>query len=74
MFAHFRKLQAEGNQVELAKQFGLMKGAQFKIKYIIETQFQNGTKKYEVNEQAYLHIVKDHRDYLRLMSNTEEAV
>ena len=74
MFAHFRKLQAEGNQVELAKQFGLMKGAQFKVKYIIERQFQNGTKKYEVNEQAYLHILKDHRDYLHLMSNTEEAV
>lgn len=74
MFAYFRKLQAEGNQIELAKQFGIMKGAQFKVKYIVETQFQNGTKKYEVNEQAYLHILKDHRDYLRLISNTEEAV
>ena len=74
MFAHFRKLQAEGNQVELAKQFGLMKGAQFKIKYIIERQFENGTKKYEVNEQAYLHILKDHQDYLHLMSNTEKAI
>jgi hypothetical protein len=50
MFAHFRKLQAEGNQVELAKQFGILKGAQFKTKYILEKQFENGTKKYEVNE------------------------
>lgn len=74
LFAHFRKLQADGNQVELAKQFGLMKGARFKIKYIIERQFQNGTKTYEVNEQAYLHLLKDHRDYLHLMGNTEEAV
>lgn len=74
MFAHFRKLQAEGNQIELAKQFGLLKGAQFKVKYIMERQFENGSKKYEVNEQAYLHLLKDHRDYLQLMSNTEEAV
>ena len=74
MFAHFRKLQEEGNQVELAKQYGLMKGAQFKIKYIVERQFENGNKHYEVNEQAYLHLLKDHRDYLHLMDNTEEAV
>ena len=74
MFAHFRKLQAEGNQVELAKQFGILKGAQFKTKYILEKQGENGTKKYEVNEQAYLHLLKDHRDYLHLMSNTEEAI
>ena len=74
LFAHFRQLQADGNQVELAKQYGLMKGARFKVKYIVERQFENGTKKYEVNEQAYLHILKDHRDYLQLMSNTEEAV
>ena len=74
MFAHFRKLQAEGNQIELAKQFGILKGAQFKVKYIIEKQFENGSKKYEVNEQAYLHLLKDHRDYLHLMQNTEEAV
>ena len=74
MFAHFRKLQAEDNQVELAKQFGILKGARFKVKYIIERQLQNGAKKYEVNEQAYLHLLKDHRDYLHLMGNTEEAV
>ena len=74
LFAHFRKLQAEGNQVELAKQFGLMKGARFKIKYIVERQTENGAKTYEVNEQAYLHLLKDHRDYLHLMSNTEEAI
>ena len=74
MFAHFRKLQAEGNQVELAKQYGILKGARFKVKYIVERQFENGIKKYEVNEQAYLHILKDHRDYLKLMSNTEETV
>ena len=74
MFAHFRQLQAEGNQVELAKQFGILKGAQFKVKYIVEKKFENGTKRYEVNEQAYLHLLKDHRDYLKLMSNTEEAV
>ena len=73
MFAHFRKLQAEGNQVELAKQFGILKGAQFKIKYIVERVTDSG-KKYEVNEQAYLHLLKDHKDYLHLMSNTEEAV
>ena len=74
MFAHFRKLQAEGDQVELAKQFGILKGARFKVKYIVERQLENGTKKYEVNEQAYLHLLKDHRDYLHLMGNTEEAV
>ena len=74
MFAHFRKLQAEGDQVELAKQFGLMKGARFKVKYITERQKQDGTKTYEVNEQAYLHLLKDHKDYLHLMSNTDEAV
>ena len=74
MFAHFRKLQAEGNQIELAKQFGLMKGAQFKIRYIIERQLENGSKRYEVNEQAYLHLLKNHKDYLHLMQNTEEAI
>jgi len=74
MFAHFRKLQAEGDQVELAKQFGILKGARFKVKYIVERQLENGAKKYEVNEQAYLHLLKDHRDYLHLMDNTEEAV
>lgn len=74
MFAHFRKLQAEGDQVELAKQFGILKGARFKVKYIIERQLADGAKKYEVNEQAYLHLLKDHKDYLHLMGNTEEAV
>lgn len=73
MFAHFRKLQAEGNQVELAKQFGILKGAQFKVKYIVERITDSG-KRYEVNEQAYLHLLKDHKDYLHLMGNTEEAV
>ena len=74
MFAHFRKLQAEGDQVELAKQFGLLKGARFKIKYITEKVKEDGAKTYEVNEQAYLHLLKDHKDYLHLMGNTEEAV
>lgn len=74
MFAYYRKLQADGDQVELAKQYGLMKGARFKIRYIVERQFQNGTKSYEVNEQAYLHLLKDHRDYLQLISNPEEAI
>ena len=74
MFAHFRKLQAEGNQVELAKQFGILKGAQFKIRYINERLREDGSKSYEVNEQAYLHLIKDHKDYLHLMGNTEEAV
>ena len=74
MFAYYRKLQEDGDQIELAKQYGLMKGAKFKVKYIVERQFQNGTKKYEVNEQAYLHLLKDHRDYLKLISNPNEAV
>jgi hypothetical protein len=74
MFAHFRKLQAEGDQVELAKQFGLLKGARFKVKYITERTKDDGSKTYEVNEQAYLHLLKDHKDYLHLMGNTEEAV
>lgn len=74
MFAHFRKLQAEGNQVELAKQFGVLKGAQFKVRYITEHKCQDGSKTYQVNEQAYLHLLRDHHDYLRLMGNTEEAV
>ena len=74
MFAHFRKLQADGNQIELAKQFGLLKGAQFKVRYITERQHPNGAKTYEVNEQAYLHLLKNHKDYLHLMGNTEEAV
>ena len=74
MFAHFRKLQAENNQIELAKQYGLMKGAQFKIRYINERKHQDGSKTYEVNEQAYLHLLYDHKDYLQLMNNTEEAV
>lgn len=74
LFAHFRKLQANGDQIELAKQFGLMKGAQFKVKYIVERKLEDGSKRYEVNEQAYLHLLKDHKDYLALMSNTEEAV
>lgn len=74
MFAHFRKLQAEGNQVELAKQFGILKGAQFKVRYITERLKDDGSKAYEVNEQAYLHLLKDHKDYLHLMNNTEEAV
>ena len=73
MFAHFRRLQAEGNQVELAKQFGILKGAQFKVHYINEKVHENGAKSYEVNEQAYLHLLKDHKDYLHLMNNTEEA-
>ena len=74
MFAHFRKLQAEGNQVELAKQFGILKGARFKVKYIQERVTESGEKMYEVNEQAYLHLLRDHKDYLHLMGNTEEAV
>ena len=74
MFAHFRKLQAEGNQVELAKQFGILKGARFKVKYITERNRDDGSKSYEVNEQAYLHLLRDHKDYLHLMGNTEEAV
>ena len=74
MFAHFRQLQAEGNQVELAKQYGILKGAQFKIRYINERKHDDGSKSYEVNEQAYLHLIKDHKDYLHLMGNTEEAV
>ena len=74
MFAHFRKLQAEGDQVELAKQYGLLKGARFKIKYITERVKTDGAKTYEVNEQAYLHLLKDHKDYLHLMGNTEEAI
>ena len=74
MFAHFRRLQAEGNQVELAKQFGILKGAQFKIHYITEKIKEDGAKTYEVNEQAYLHLLKDHKDYLHLMNNTDEAV
>ena len=36
MFSHFRRLQADGNQVELAKQFGILQGAQFKVRYITE--------------------------------------
>ena len=74
MFAHYRRLQAEGNQVELAKQFGILKGAQFKVRYINERSREDGSKIYEVNEQAYLHMLKDHKDYLHLMGNTEEAV
>ena len=74
MFAHFRKLQADGDQVELAKQFGLLKGARFKVRYINERKHEDGSKTYEVNEQAYLHLIKDHKDYLHLMGNTEEAV
>ena len=74
MFAHFRKLQADGDQVELAKQFGILKGAQFKVKYITERLREDGSKTYEVNEQAYLHLLKDHKDYLHLMGNTEEAI
>lgn len=74
LFAHYRQLQADDNQVELAKQFGILQGAQFKIKYIVERQLENGSKRYEVNEQAYLHLLKDHKDYLHLMSNTENAV
>ena len=74
MFAYYRQLQSEGNQVELAKQFGILKGARFKIKYIVERQFEDGSKKYEVNDQAYLHLLKDHRDYLHLMGDTEGAV
>ena len=74
MFARFRKLQEDGDQVELAKQFGLMKGAQFRVKYIVERPQADGRKLYEVNEQAYLHLLRDHKDYLQLMGNTEEAV
>ena len=74
MFAHFRELQAAGDQVELAKQFGLMKGARFKVKYIVERPQEDGGKLYEVNEQAYLHLLRDHKDYLKLMGNTKEAV
>ena len=74
MFAYYRKLQEQNDQIELAKQFGLMKGAQFKIKYILEKQSDTGAKSYVVNEQAYLHLLKDHKDYLHLMGNTEEAV
>lgn len=74
MFAHFRALQAAGDQVELAKQFGLMKGARFKVKYIVEQPQEDGGKLYEVNEQAYLHLLRDHKDYLKLMGNTKEAV
>ena len=74
MFAYYRKLQEQNDQIELAKQFGLMKGAQFKIKYILEKQSDTGAKSYVVNEQAYLHLLKDHKDYLHLMGNTEAAV
>ena len=74
MFSHFRRLQADGNQVELAKQFGILQGAQFKVRYITEHKRADGSKTYEVNEQAYLHLLKDHKDYLHLMGNTEEAI
>ena len=74
MFSRLRQLQAENNQIELAKQYGLMKGAQFKIKYIVEKVEPGGAKHYEVNEQAYLNLLRDHKDYLHLMSNTEDAI
>ena len=74
MFAYYRQLQEEGNQIELAKQYGIMKGAKFKVRYIVERQLQNGSKLYEVNEQAYLHLLKDHQNYLQLVDNTEQAV
>ena len=74
MFEHLRKLQEDGNQIELAKQYGIMKGARFKVRYIVERQLQNGIKRYEVNEQAYLHLLRDHQDYLRLISNSNLAI
>ena len=74
MFKYYRSLEEKGDQLELAKQFGLMKGAQFKIRYITEHVREDGTKAYEVNQQAYLHLLKDHNDYLRLMTNTEDAI
>ena len=74
MFAYYRQLQEEGNQIELAKQYGIMKGAKFKVKYIVEKQLQNGSKLYEINEQAYLHLLKDHQNYLQLVDNTEQVV
>ncbi len=74
MFTYYRKLQDEGNQIELAKQYGIIKGAKFKVRYIVERQFQNGIKYYEINEQAYLHLLKEHQDYLRLISNSNLAV
>ena len=49
--------------MELAKQFGILKGAQFKVRYITEKKHDDGSKTYEVNEQAYLHLLKDHKDY-----------
>ena len=74
LFLHFKKLQEDGNQIELAKQYGLMKGARFKVRYIIEKQLSNGSKQYEVNEQAFLHLLRDHQDYLKLVNNPEKAI
>ena len=74
IFGQVRQMQKENNQVELAKFYGMQAGSRFKMLYVLENVHEDGTKSYSVNEQAYMHLLYNHKNYLKLMDNTEEAI
>ena len=74
MFARIRQMQRDGDQLGLAKMYGQQQGARFRLLYINEITKADGSKQYTVNEQAYAHLLYNHKDYLRLMGNTEAAI
>ena len=74
MFGRVRQMQKEGDQIGLAKLYGQIQGAQMKLLYVLEREQADGSKQYYVNEQAYLNLLYNHKDYLRLMGDTETAI
>lgn len=73
MFGRVRQMQKDGDQIGLAKLYGQMQGAQMKLLYVTE-EIKDGEKVYRANEQAYLNLLYNHKDYLRLMGDTETAI
>lgn len=74
MFSRIRQMQRDGDQLGLAKMYGQQQGARFRLLYINEITRTDGSKYYTVNEQAYAHLLYNHKDYLRLMGDTEAAI
>ena len=74
MFSRIRQMQRDGDQLGLAKMYGQQQGARFRLLYVNEITKADGSKYYTVNEQAYAHLLYNHKDYLRLMGDTEAAI
>lgn len=74
MFAKVRQMQRDNDQLGLAKLYGQQQGARFKLLYVLEKVDENGNKYYTINEQAQAHLIHDHKDYLKLMGDTESAI